>query len=185
LEDLNSFIEKFINAYNNCKDEKEQNIVVDTYFLFFKTLLKTIYDKVLNDNVKGQNLSNILNIIDDIPGLRKDISALIASIQSYISHTCTIIKPLFSTNVAQDPISLSVLKYSLFQNAKGTILRDKNNKIIDPNNRHTFHASDSDTRFSTASSSDESAKSDGFGNSALNNIEEQQQEPLMNTRLAY
>ncbi|MGC1854579.1 MAG: hypothetical protein WA659_04315 [Candidatus Aquirickettsiella sp.] len=56
------------------------------------------------------------------------------------------------------------------------------------NRRNTiaFYSSGSEgeTRFSTASSSDESAKSDGYGNTALNNIEEQQQEPLMNTRLA-
>lgn len=71
-----------------------------------------------------------------------------------------------------------------------TIDKVDNSKSKTPDNRRNticFYSSGSDgeARFSVASSSDESTKSDGYGNSALNDIQEQQQEPLMNTRLHY
>lgn len=184
LIDLEDFPNKFITAYNKCKNDEQKLMIVKNNFDYFKTMIKTMYDKLLSDNVNNDCLNFILCSIKETKTLKSSITDSIKLIENNLSFIRGITKPIVSIHLSQEP-SLTCPE-SLSKNGHATILRKNTKSVTHANNRHTFHASsDSNVRFSSASSSDESAKSDGYGNSALNNIDEQQQEPLMNTRLAY
>jgi hypothetical protein len=152
LIDLENFPNKFIMEYNKCQNEKERSLIVKNNFDYFKTMIKTMYDKLLSDNVNNDCLNYILCSIKETKTLKSSITDLIKRIEDNLSFIRGITKPIVSIHLNQaQPLTGPE---NLITNGRTTILRQNTKRVIHANNRHTFHASDSDTRFSSASEED-------------------------------
>lgn len=58
--DLEAFPKKFETEYNKCKSETQESTVIKNNLDYFKTMIKTIYDKLLSENVNDDCLKDIL-----------------------------------------------------------------------------------------------------------------------------
>lgn len=100
LLDLENFSNKFINEYNECKNDEQRSGVIKRNFDYFKTMIKTMYDKLLSDNVKDDCLNFILCSIKETKTLKPSITDLIKIIEDNLGFIRGITKPLVSIHLS-------------------------------------------------------------------------------------
>lgn len=151
LEDLENFPKKFITEYKRCQKDTEKLLIIKNNFEYFKTMIKTTYDKLLSDNVNNDCLNFILKLIAEKTTLRSDIEDIVKCIQNNLGFIRGITKPLISIHLTQESIDP-------VKNKTNAIPRRQGSKRINySHHRYTFPVnSDTDTRLS--SGSDESSK---------------------------
>lgn len=145
LKDLEGFPQKFETEYNKCINEDQKSAVLRNNLDYFKTMIKTIYDKLMSDNINDDCIKDILCSIET-KSLKNNIKEVIASIKDNLSFIRAIIKPIVSIHLPQQPTK-PVLNGT-------TTFRQGRKVVAFINQRHTYHADndcDSGTRFSSAS----------------------------------
>lgn len=146
FEDLEGFPQKFETEYNKCINEEQKSAILRNNLDYFKTMIKTIYDKLMSDNINDDCIKDILCSIET-KSLKDNIKEIITSIKVNLGFIRGITKPIVSIHLPQQPTE-PVLK-------NGTTTFRQGSKVAAfINNRHTYHADndcDSGIRFSSAS----------------------------------
>lgn len=146
FEDLEGFPQKFETEYNKCINEEQKAAVLRNNLDYFKTMIKTICDKLMSDNIKDDCIKDILCSIER-KSLKDNSKEIIISIKDNLGFIRGITKPIVSIHLPQQPTE-PVLKNGT------TTFRQGSKVAYFINNRHTYHADndcDSGTRFSSGS----------------------------------